>query len=61
MRYPIDILFLDADRHVLARQTLAPWRFSRWLSKSRGVLELRRRDRRNGPGPQPATGLNLRV
>jgi len=40
MRYPIDILFVDADNTVLARQTLAPWRFSRWVRKSRSVIEL---------------------
>ena len=40
MRYPIDIVFLDADHRVLAQQTLIPWRVSRWIAKSRGVLEL---------------------
>ena len=40
MRYPIDIVFLDADHTVLSCQTLTPWRFSRWFSKSRSVIEL---------------------
>jgi len=40
MRYPIDILFIDADYRVLALQSLSPWRFSRWITKSHGVLEL---------------------
>ena len=40
MRYPIDILFLDAEGIVLEQQTLAPWRLSKWLRNSRSVLEL---------------------
>jgi uncharacterized membrane protein (UPF0127 family) len=40
MRYPIDVLFLNREGIVLERQTLAPWRFSRWLMASRSVLEL---------------------
>jgi uncharacterized membrane protein (UPF0127 family) len=40
MRYPIDVVFLDAERRVLTIATLAPWRFSRWIPKAHGVLEL---------------------
>ena len=40
MRFPIDVLFLDAEGTVLGARTIAPWRISRWYSKSRGVLEL---------------------
>ena len=40
MRFPIDILFIDGEGMVLAAKTLAPWRVSRWICKSRGVLEL---------------------
>ena len=40
MRYPIDILFIDAQNIVLGQKTLPPWRTSPWFMKSRGVLEL---------------------
>jgi uncharacterized membrane protein (UPF0127 family) len=40
MRYPIDVLFLDAEGHILYQNTLKPWRMSGWYAKSRGVLEL---------------------
>src|SRR5262249_19112459 len=40
MRYPIDVLFLDAEGAVLSQDTLRPWRVSAWNGKSRGVLEL---------------------
>jgi uncharacterized membrane protein (UPF0127 family) len=40
MRYPIDVLFVDASGVAIGRQTLAPWRISRWYRKSRRVLEL---------------------
>jgi hypothetical protein len=40
MRYPIDVIFLDARRRVLHSVTLVPWRFSRWVPKAAGVLEL---------------------
>jgi uncharacterized membrane protein (UPF0127 family) len=40
MRYPIDALFIDAEGRVIVRQTLPPWRVSRWHRASRGVLEL---------------------
>jgi uncharacterized membrane protein (UPF0127 family) len=40
MRYPIDVLFLDADGKVLDQGTFQPWRVSAWQTKSHGVLEL---------------------
>ena len=40
MRYPIDALFLDAEDRVVGRQTLSPWRFSKWFRKTRSVVEL---------------------
>ncbi len=40
MRYPIDVLFLDAQGAVLSQDTFSPWRVSGWHGKSRGVLEL---------------------
>ena len=40
MRYPIDILFLDAQNRVLKAQTLAPWRISAWVPGAARVLEL---------------------
>lgn len=40
MRYPIDVLFIDGDGRVLHSATMKPWRISRVLWKSRGVLEL---------------------
>jgi uncharacterized membrane protein (UPF0127 family) len=39
MRYPIDVLFLDSKGTIISRQTLSPWRVSKWHPKSRGVLE----------------------
>ena len=39
MRYPIDVLFMDADGKVLAQRTYAPWKISGWHGKSRGALE----------------------
>ena len=42
MRYPIDVVFLDADRRVVAiRPELRPWRFASCRG-SRSVLELAR-------------------
>ena len=40
MRYPIDILFLNAQHEVIHQQTLVPWRLSKVKAKSVGVLEL---------------------
>jgi len=40
MRFPIDVLFLDAQGIVLSKATLTPWRFSRWERHAQGVLEL---------------------
>jgi len=39
MRYPIDVLFLDAKGMVLAQNTYAPWRVSGWHARSQGTLE----------------------
>lgn len=39
MRYAIDVAFLDETNKVLALSTLPPWRISRWVARSRGVLE----------------------
>jgi uncharacterized membrane protein (UPF0127 family) len=40
MRFPIDVLFLDAEGTVLSKATLPPWRLSRWERRARSVLEL---------------------
>ena len=40
MRYPIDVLFLDAEGTVLSQESMRPWRVSGWQWKCRGVLEL---------------------
>jgi uncharacterized membrane protein (UPF0127 family) len=40
MRYPIDVLFLDAEGLVISQNTYRPWRISAWHAKSKGVLEL---------------------
>src|SRR5687768_15527995 len=40
MTYPIDALFLDAEGRLLHAATLAPWRLSRIVLRSCGVLEL---------------------
>jgi len=42
MRYPIDVLFLNAAGDVLYATTLPPWRFSRWIAGAEGVLELQK-------------------
>ncbi|MFN2525236.1 MAG: DUF192 domain-containing protein [Actinomycetota bacterium] len=41
MRFPIDVLFLDADGRVLhVIRAMRPWRLSRWVRKCRYVVEL---------------------
>ena len=40
MRYPIDVLFLDADGVVVQRRTVSPWRMTGWQPECQGVLEL---------------------
>jgi uncharacterized membrane protein (UPF0127 family) len=42
MKFPIDVLFLDAD-HKVERviEDLRPWRLSAWVPAARGVLELK--------------------
>jgi len=40
MRYAIDALFLDKENRLLHAGTYAPWRMSRYVPQSRGVLEL---------------------
>jgi hypothetical protein len=40
MRYPIDVLFLDRDGLLLHMASLPPFRVSRCVRKSVGVLEL---------------------
>lgn len=40
MRYPIDVIFLDAKGIVLQSATMRPWRMSRIVWKSQGCLEL---------------------
>ena len=40
MRYPIDVLFLDAQGAVLSEGTFQPWRISGWHAQSKGTLEL---------------------
>ena len=39
MRYPIDVLFLDAHGEVLSEGTIQPWRMSGWYAQSKGTLE----------------------
>jgi len=42
MKFPIDVLFLDAD-HKVERviEDMVPWRLSAWVPAARGVLELK--------------------
>ena len=40
MGYAIDALFLDGDGRLLHAVTLPPWRLSRFVLRSQGVLEL---------------------
>lgn len=40
MKYPIDVIFLDKRNTVLKIQTLAPWKFSRYVLKAKSVLEV---------------------
>ena len=40
MRYPIDVLFLDARGTVLQGKTYRPWQMSGWVARSKGALEL---------------------
>jgi uncharacterized membrane protein (UPF0127 family) len=41
MRFPIDVVFYDRHRHVVAvSHALRPWRFSRYHLRARGALEL---------------------
>jgi uncharacterized membrane protein (UPF0127 family) len=40
MRYPIDVLFLDARGTVITGGTLNPWRMTRWVRNAVGVLEI---------------------
>ena len=41
MRYPIDVVFLDADDCVVAiRESLRPWRMTRLYGQARATLEL---------------------
>ena len=39
MRYPIDVLFIDAQGAVLSEDTLMPWKMSAWHAQSKGTLE----------------------
>jgi len=39
MRFPIDVIFLNEERRVLACKTLMPWRMTGLVWGSRGVLE----------------------
>jgi uncharacterized membrane protein (UPF0127 family) len=42
MRFPIDVLFLDADLTVRrVMEDLRPWRLSPWVLSARSVLELK--------------------
>ncbi len=40
MRYPIDVVHLDATGTVLRVLTLGPWRVGPWIGRSRSVLEM---------------------
>ncbi len=40
MRYPIDVLFLDAEGTVVHGKTYRPWRMSGWYARAKGALEL---------------------
>ncbi|MBI5246031.1 MAG: DUF192 domain-containing protein [Elusimicrobia bacterium] len=42
MKFPIDVLFLDADLKVeRVIEDMRPWRLSAWVPAARGVLELK--------------------
>jgi len=40
MRFPIDVVFLDKDNHVLEYLSMKPWRFSPLRMKASKILEL---------------------
>lgn len=40
MRFPIDVVFLDAESRVLGIRSLKPWRVSPIVWKAKSVLEL---------------------
>lgn len=40
MRRPIDVVFLDREKKVVAVRSLAPWRVSPFISTASGCLEL---------------------
>ena len=59
MRYPIDVLYLDAEGTVLACLTLPPWKLSGGHRASRGVLELPSGTLRQS-GTQPGDRLDIK-
>ncbi|MBL7662778.1 DUF192 domain-containing protein [bacterium] len=41
LRYPIDVLFCNADYYILAlKSDLRPWRFSRYIKNTSIIIEL---------------------
>jgi len=40
MRYPITVLFLDADKRVIKKETaIFPWKISPWVSGAKFIIE----------------------
>lgn len=40
MRFPIDVVYLDAEYRVLDRETVRPWHIGKQVRHARNVLEL---------------------
>jgi hypothetical protein len=56
MRYPIDVVFLDAEERVVEAQTLQPWRLGARCWRAHSVLELAAGEAARlglGPGTKP--------
>jgi uncharacterized membrane protein (UPF0127 family) len=54
MRFPLDLVWLDARGRTVRVDTAVPPRRVRWCATARAVLELPTREERAGPEPGPA-------
>lgn len=56
MRFPIEVIYLDGEYHVIAKEMLHPWRCGRILRKAAHVLEVGSLD-----GERFLVGMELEV